>query len=170
MSFIRPEARAALWRWREVLLGGAVLILGSWWAFGTFGLLHWLGFAVLVMGAVMIAAGIQRARFRMGRGGPGIVKVTERQVTYYGPLTGGVVAMSEMSSLILDPTAKPPQWVLSQPMQPDLTIPLTAEGAEALFDVFATLPGIRTEKMLSEMHRDSDQPVVIWQRPAVWLH
>ena len=41
--------------------------------------------------------------------------------------------------------------MLVQPGQPPLQIPLTATGAEALFDAFATLPGIRTERMLREM-------------------
>lgn len=170
MSFIRPEARAALWRWREVMVGGAVLTIGGWWAFGTIGLLHWLGFAVLAAGAILIATGIQRARFRMGHGGPGVVRVTEQQVTYYGPLTGGVVAMSEMSALTLDPRGTPAHWALEQPGQADLHIPLNAEGAEDLFDAFATLPGIRTEKMLAEMRRSSGKPVVIWKKPTLWLH
>ena len=29
MNFIRPEARAAMWRWREVLVGLPVLLLGA---------------------------------------------------------------------------------------------------------------------------------------------
>jgi hypothetical protein len=43
-------------------------------------------------------------------------------------------------------------------------IPLGAEGAEALFDVFAALPGMRTERMLAEMRRDAPGHVVIWHR------
>jgi len=170
MSFIRSEARAAIWRWREVLLALAVLALGALWVFGTIGLLHWLGYVVLAFGIVFLVAGLQRARFRGGAGGPGVVHVDEAQVAYYGPLTGGVVALGEMTALLLDPTSKPAHWVLMQPGQGDLQVPLTAEGAEALFDAFASLPGIRTERMLTQMKRRSDRPVVIWQKPIERLH
>jgi hypothetical protein len=33
-----------------------------------------------------------------------------------------------------------------------------------LSDAFATLPGLRTERMLSEMNTSEDQAVVIWER------
>ena len=170
MSFVRPEARQAVWRWREVLVALGVLSLGGYWAFGTPGLLHWVGYAVLILGAVLLAAGIQRVRFRAGHGGPGVVQVDEGQVAYFGPLTGGAIALSELTRLSLDPTAKPAHWVLSQPGQPDLQVPVTATGADALFDAFASLPGIRTERMLVEMKRQAGQPVVIWQKHAARLH
>jgi hypothetical protein len=165
MSFLRPEARAALWRWREVLVGVATLAIGLWWALTSIGLLHWLGYVVLILAAAILAAGLQRARFRAGSGGPGVVRVDEGQVAYFGPLTGGVVAMGDLVTLKLDPRARPAHWILSQPGQPELAIPLTAEGADALFDAFATLPGIRTEHMLTQMRRPSAQVVVIWQKP-----
>ena len=132
MSFVRPEARAAIWRWREALIAGGVLLLGSYWAFGTGALLHWLGYFVMAVGGVLLVTGLQRGRFRGNWGGPGVVHVDEGAVAYFGPLTGGVVALREMTALKLDPTGTPPHWVLSQRGQADLHIPLTAEGAEAL--------------------------------------
>ncbi len=170
MSFVRPEAMQSLTRWREVLIGGAVLVLGAWWVLGTGGLLHWIGYAVAAVGLALIAAGIQRARFRGARGGAGVVQVDEGQIAYFGPLTGGAVARSEMTALLIDPTGKPAHWVLRQPGQPDLHIPVNAEGAEALFDAFAALPGLRTEYMLSQMSASGDQAVVIWQKRTVMLH
>ena len=165
MPLIRPEASAALYRWREVLIGAGAVVLGLYWVFFTYGLLPWIGGVLGLAGLGLIAAGFQRARFRGAAGGPGIVQVDEGRVAYFGPLTGGVVALSEMSALALDPTAKPAHWVLAQPGQPDLYIPLNAEGAEALFDVFASLPGIRTEWMLAQMRGWARQPVTIWERP-----
>ncbi|WP_294606696.1 hypothetical protein [uncultured Roseovarius sp.] len=165
MSFMRPEARAALWRWREALVGAGLLAIGLWWALTAIGLLYWLGYVLLVLAIAILAAGLQRARFRAGSGGPGVVRVDEGQVAYFGPLTGGVVAMGDLAALKLDPRARPAHWILSQPGQPDLAIPLTAEGADTLFDAFATLPGIRTEHMLAQMRRASGQVVVIWQKP-----
>ncbi len=167
MSFIRPELRAALWRWREAIAGAALIGLGLWWMLGPGGLLGWVG-AVLVLGGVAQGfVGVQKARFRSGGGGPGVVQVDEGQITYFGPLGGGAVAVAELSSIALRPGGTPAHWVLAQPGQPELQIPVNAEGSEALFDVFAALPGIRTERMLTELQNGPLHPVVIWSRGAV---
>lgn len=164
MIFIRPEVRAALWRWRELLIGAAITALGASWVLGPGGLLGWVGGLLIVAGLALVVIGVQRARFRAGSDGPGVVTVDEGQITYFGPLTGGAVALSEIERLTLDPTARPHHWILQQPGQPPLYIPVNARGAEALFDVFATLPGLRTEQMLGALHNPGDSPVVIWQR------
>ena len=164
MSFVRPEVQHAIWRWREALVALGIVGLGAYWAFGTGALLHWVGYFVLAAGGVLLVTGLQRGRFRGSQNGPGVVHVDEGVVAYFGPLTGGAVAMRAMSELLLDPTGKPPRWVLSQPGQADLHIPLNAAGAENLFDAFASLPGIRTEFMLSQIKALPDQPVVIWRR------
>lgn len=166
MSFVRPEVQHALWRWREALVAVCVLILGAYWAFGTGALLHWVGYFVLAAGAIMLVTGLQRGRFRGDQNGPGVVHVDEGAVAYFGPLTGGAVALREMTALVLDPTGKPPHWVLSQPGQADLHIPMTASGAETLFDAFASLPGIRTEFMLSQIKTPPDRPIEIWRQAA----
>lgn len=169
MSFIRPEARAVLWRWREVITGGVVAALGLYWASGP-GLLRWVGLVVLLGGVALAVAGLQRARFRGRDGGPGVVQVDERQITYFGPLDGGAVAIDELSGVSLDARSDPPVWVLRQPGQPELHIPVNAEGTDALFDAFAALPGLRTERMLSQLAQKPDHPVVIWSKPAARLH
>ncbi|PSL18914.1 hypothetical protein [Shimia abyssi] len=169
MSFIRPEARAALMQWREVLIGGAVAVLGFWWASG-FGLLQWLGFALIAVGVVLILTGIQRGRFRSGRGGPGVVQVDEGEVTYYGPLNGGSVAMADLMRLELDGGSRPAVWVLTQAGVQPLQIPVNAEGADGLFDAFATLPGLKTEAMLAKLKARPNHSVVIWQKPGMLLH
>lgn len=162
---IRPELRAFARRWHEALIGGAVALLGLYWALSTFGVLAWIGWALVVIGPAMVLAGIQRGRFREGAGGPGVVSVTEGQIAYFGPLTGGAVALSELSRLSLDGASQPACWVLDQPGQPALQVPLTAEGADALFDVFAALPGIRTDRMLEEMRRrPRPHLTVIWEK------
>lgn len=164
MSFVRPKAQAALIRWRSVLIWVAVTALGLWWAFFSYGTLVWIGGAVALAGAAMAVAAVQRMRFDRHTDGPGVVRVDEGAIAYFGPLTGGVVARSEMTALVLDRTGRPAHWALSQPGQPDVMIPLGAEGADALFDAFAALPGMRTERMLAEMRRDTPGHVVIWHR------
>lgn len=169
MSFIRPEARTALLELRETLLGVVVFLLGLWWLSGS-GILQWIGIAVAVGGAILIYTGIQRARFRSGKGGPGVVTVDEGEVSYYGPISGGVAAIDDLAMVVLDPAQKPPVWILQQPRQADIAIPVNAEGADKLFDAFAALPGIRTEFMLSALKADATQPVVIWAKPVKTLH
>ncbi|WP_299899291.1 hypothetical protein [uncultured Ruegeria sp.] len=166
MSFFRPEAKLALWRWREVLVSVFVLILGVSWVSGPGGLLAWVGWFLIVVSAALAVIGIQRARFRTGAGGQGVVTVDEGQITYLGPLDGGIVATREIERLALDPTSSPAHWVLDQPGQPTLHIPVNAEGAEALFDVFSSLPGLKTEQMLSELNGRSPHKVVIWERTS----
>jgi len=164
MSFIRPEARATLHRWREALAGAGLGALGLYWALSVGGLLGWIGWLLLPAGAGIAVIGVQRARFRSSGHGPGVVLVDEGEITYMGPLSGGSVSVADLERLVLDPTARPAHWVLDQPGQPVLHIPVNAEGAADLFDVFATLPGLRTERMLAELNRDGSHPVVIWER------
>ena len=166
MSFVRPAARAALWRWREVLIGVALAVLGLWWLAQSTGLLRYIAPAVLVGAGALIMVGFQRGRFRGPGGGVGTVQVVEGQITYYGPLTGGVVATREMTRLTLDGTQHPAHWHLEQRGLPDLHIPVDADGADALFDAFATLPGLRTERMLAQLQAQPHVAVVIWERRA----
>lgn len=163
MSFVRDGAAATLRRWREVLSGLGLAALGLWWATSTGALVAWIGWVALLIGLALILAGIQRGRFRIPGQGPGVVQVDEGRIAYFGPLTGGAVALSELRRVSHDPTGKPAHWVLSQPGQEDLFIPVTAEGAEALFDIFASLPGLQTERMLASARRRSGQPEVIWE-------
>ncbi|MEM6372948.1 MAG: hypothetical protein AAF727_09240 [Pseudomonadota bacterium] len=169
MTFFRPEAMAAIKRWREVLAGIALAVLALWWLAGPGGLLGYLAPVMLVGAGALIMVGLQRGRFRGAGGGLGTVQVDEGQVTYFGPLTGGAVALREMSRLTLDGAQRPPHWRLEQPQQSPLMIPVDAEGADALFDAFASLPGLKTEHMLTQLRAAPKTPVVIWQRDAPTL-
>lgn len=169
MSFLRPEAKAALLRWREVLIGIALATMALWWLAQSAGLLRFIAPAVLVGAGALIMVGFQRGRFRNRGGGVGTVQVIEGQIAYFGPLTGGAVALREMTRLTLDGTQHPPHWRLDQPDAPPLHIPINADGADALFDAFASLPGLRTEHMLAQLQAQPDGVHVIWQRDRTTL-
>ena len=169
MTFFRPEATAALWRWRVVLIGIAMAILALWWLAGPGGLLGFVAPAVLVAAGALIMIGLQRGRFRGAGGGLGTVQVDEGQVTYFGPLTGGTVALREMSRLILDGGQRPAHWRLEQPDHAPVMIPVNVDGADALFDAFASLPGLKTENMLHQLRDAPTTPVLIWERSAPTL-
>ncbi len=164
MSFLRPEAKAALWRWREVFAGLGVAAFGLWLIVGPGLLLAVPGYALLAGGGAFIWLGVQRGRFRKSGMGAGAVQVDEGQIAYFGPLTGGVIALSEMERLSLERGAYPAHWKLEQPGQEAVLIPVDAAGSEALFDAFAALPGLRTERMLAELADDKTLSVVIWEK------
>lgn len=164
MSFLRPEAEEALWRWREVLIGLAVALVGLWFVLGPGLLLAVPGYVLMVGGAAFIWIGVQRVRFRKTGLGAGAVQVVEGQISYFGPLTGGVVALREIERLSLERGNYPAHWKLEQPGQQPVMIPVNAAGADALFDAFAALPGLRTERMLAELSDDKTLSVVIWER------
>ncbi len=163
-SFIRPEIQALGWKWRESLFGTAMALTGLWWAFVTGGLLGYLGIVAICTGAALAFVGLQRGRFRSGGGsGLGSVDVDEGQVTYFGPLTGGVMPLREMDCLALIRSGQSPHWRLSSG-QNTLHIPMDAAGADALFDAFASLPGLNTQRMLRVLKDATAQDTVIWQK------
>lgn len=167
MDFIRPELRAALRRWREALAGGAVAGFGLWAVLGPGGLVGIVGAAACVISLPLIWTGVQKGRFRGAGQGPGSVDVDEGQITYFGPLTGGAIAVREVRALVLVRAhGQSPHWRLSSE-EGDLHIPVDADGADALFDAFSTLPGLRTERMVSALKDGTREDVVIWQRPAL---
>ncbi len=171
MSFIRPELKQKIWRWREAMFGAFLAVCGMLWAVSQQGILAAVGTSLAIVGALLIFAGIQRTRFRVGKGGPGVVHVDERQVTYYGPLDGGSVSIDALVSVELEPRSKPAaEWVLTEAGGQPLHIPSNAENAEALFDVFATLEGIRTENMLTQLRSNPENRVKIWDSGQRRLH
>ncbi len=167
MSFIRPEVSALLLRWRDVFVGVTVFAVGMWWLFRVGGLLGYLGPFLGLIGAALIWSGLQRGRFRRVGNGPGSVQIDEGQITYFGPLAGGAIAMRELERVTLNSAANPPHWRLEQKGQPALLIPLNALGSDLLFDAFASLPGLKTTRMLSELETTPAQAVVIWERESM---
>ncbi len=168
---IRPELKAAMWRWRDVLLGAGLALLGLWFVWGGIGIVKWLGYGLILLGLIWAIAGAQRARFRQGGDGPGVVQIRERRLAYFGPLDGGVIDVNDMTRLEFDPAGHPaPHWVLSGLGGQRIAIPINAAGAEALFDVFATLPGIKTSEILDVLSRTPDARVEIWNRTQPLLH
>lgn len=162
--FFRPEAKAALWRWREMLVAAALGLVGLWWIIGPGRLLALPGWAFFLAAIALGLVGFQRGRFRGESDGPGAVQVDEGQIAYFGPLTGGVVALAALERLSLDATARPAHWRLDAPDQASVMIPVNAAGSDALFDAFSKLPGLKTERMLAELRNNRGHAVVIWER------
>lgn len=171
MSFVRPEARAALVRWREVAGGLAVAAAGLWLASlgGLF--LMPLGGAVALVGLTLAWNGRRRMEFSRDVTAPGMVEVDEGRVSFFHPFGGGSVALRDLSEVALTGHGTARGWRLSQPGQPALTVPLAAEGAPALADALTALPGLDLARLSRALGAaegaPGDQAVVIWSR-NVW--
>ncbi|GAA3861423.1 hypothetical protein [Celeribacter arenosi] len=168
---IRPEMRASIWRWREVIGAVGMLALCLWMALSFFGVMAWIGWILVVVLSVYIFAAVQRVRFSAGSGGYGVVEIDEGVISYLLPHGGGQIEIASMSSVVLLPASRgPAHWQLDAADQSPLLIPLDAIGAEQLFDVFVNLDGIETEKMLRQIKAAPDQPVIIWRNRKLALH
>jgi hypothetical protein len=171
MSFLRPEARAGLLRWRETLAGVATVALGLWFVLTSYGVVFGLGVVLILAGAAIAVAGVQRARFRQSTDGPGIVQIVEGRVTYFGPWSGGGASLDRLAWLELVPMhGGAGAWVLIEEEGERLEIPVDARGAERLFDVFAALPGLDTRAMLAALRPPVQERTQIWQRDRPRLH
>ncbi|MBS0564140.1 MAG: hypothetical protein JSR87_06625 [Proteobacteria bacterium] len=165
MSFLRPEARAALARWSEGLVALAVVGFGGW--------LIWLGGYLLApVGALFVLAGagwglteVRRLRFQRPVAAPGLVEIDEGQVGYLGPDFGGYVALRELAEVRLIRLHGLPHWRLKQADGQALLIPHQAQGAAALFDAFAALPGADMAAFTAALDRPADTQTV-WTQPA----
>ncbi len=161
---IRPGVRAGLRRWGEALAGLGLLALGLRWTAST-GLLVWVGAAVAALGAGVAFTGVQRARFRRGGEGPGVVRVDEGRVLYMGPSEGGAADLDALRSVSLDPEGPDgPAWVLDGDRA--LRVPADALGADALLDAFAALPGFEASRALAALGRRGSAPVAVWRAPG----
>ena len=172
---IRPEAKRALWRWREVLFGLTIICLGYLWTVSYFGLLRWLGIVLILVGGALLFIGFQRGRFRSDQDGPGVLQVVEGQIAYFGPSEGGLVAISDLSRISLVIYNRERCWQLDQAGLATIYIPVTAKGTDHLFDAFATLPGLKIENMVQKVTQDSSKTILIWERndissSKIYLH
>ncbi len=171
---IRPELQAVLWRWREVIGAGVVAALGLWIAAQGGYLLVPLGLLIAALGAGLAVQGWRRLRFATGGDAPGVVAVDEGQISYMGPQLGGFVSVPELVEVRLVTLRGRRLWRLRQADGQALLIPVEAAGAEGLFDVFASLPGMDMAALLAALGPQGDgtgrglvageQMLVLWRR------
>lgn len=170
---IRPEVRAVLWAWREVLVAGAVVCLGAWIAAQG-------GYLLLPLGGVAALAGLgmgvlawRRRRFAAKGDAPGVVRVDEGQISYFGPEVGGFVSLPDLVEIRLIRIRGRRLWRLKQADGQAVLVPLDAMGAEALFDAFGSLPGLTSRALVAALEEAPSGPGlvaevaenrVIWRR------
>ena len=176
MPLIRPAIADTLRRWREVIGCGIPALFGLW--------LIGLGGLVLVpLGvlAIVVALGLgiiasRRVRFAQGGSAPGVVEVVEGQVSYFGPTSGGSIALPDLVELRLLAAAGHRYWQLRTADGQALLIPVEALGAARLFETFAALPGLHTGSLVAALEKPAPsagagvvtpmQSVPIWRHPS----
>lgn len=145
---IRPEITATLARYREAFAAGVIVLAGLWLvSLGGYVLVP-LGAIVTAIGAVLTLTAFRRARFAQTVAAPGMVELDERQVSYLAPELGGFISLDELVEIRLLVMQGRRMWRLKQADGQALLIPVDAQGAETLFDVFAALPGMDTAALV----------------------
>ncbi len=166
-GFLRPEAAATLRQWRDVLAALAVIALGLWITYSPGPIVQGFGWVLVAGGALMFLPALRRARFA-ARGhagaGPGVVRIDEGRVLYMGPVTGGAIALREMTALHLRrDDATTAHWVLAE-AGALLTIPTDAAGSDALFDAFTALEGLSADRLIAALSGDQPGTTRLWVR------
>lgn len=164
MSILRPEVAETLIRWREVIVAGGVVAMGLW--VGNFGGPFYLGLGVLILlvGAALGVNGVRRMRFAGSGLAPGVVRMVEGQIAYFGPEDGGFVALDDLEELRLERRAAGRSWILLTREAAPLEIPVAAQGADILYDAFASLPGIDMGALVAALEDGGGGPRVVWRR------
>ncbi len=164
--FFRPEAVAAVARWREVIFAAGIAALGLWIALRPGGMvMTGFGYVLILVAAVILIPALRRARFATGGGqGPGVVQVDEGRILYMGPVTGGSMALDDLRVLsVRRDGSDQSTWVLADDAQL-LVIPVDAAGADALFDAFAALPGLNIDRLIHAVQSRTKGSQRLWVR------
>jgi len=171
MIWLRPEVSAALHKGQEVIAAGAVVLVGVWlvWLGGY--LLVPVGLLVMGLGTILAHMAWRRMRFVQAISAPGLVELDEGQVGYLGPGDGGFLSLEELVELRLMRLHGKRMWRLKQADGQALLIPVEAQGAERLFDAFASLPGMDTRALVAALDPAPGVPGiaetrVIWRRAS----
>jgi hypothetical protein len=158
---IRPELAAFARRYSEVLTGLGISALGLWALQARGGFYQALALLVIFVGLVLALIGWRRLRFDRAGDAPGIVQILEGQISYFGPETGGFIGVADILELHLINQAR--TWRLIGDHGNHVEIPVSADGARALFDIFATLPEMNMPTVLTAL--DTPQ-----HDHCLWLH
>ena len=169
MSFIRPEARAFLLKWREAIFGGVFLMVNIQISATSGGLLRGIAIAGILIGAALFIEGVRRARFPQDKGGVGVVEVDERQITYLGPMGGGALSINELIRVKVRTTPEGPfasdfYWEFTDRAGQRLSIPGDAENAQALFDALTALKGADYEAVIRASGSTEAAEFLVWEQ------
>lgn len=169
MSFIRPPVVTHFTKWREAYFVAFILLLGLWmYLHGSATLnlvMQALGLVVALVGIILLRTAIQRIRFRRAHKAPGMVDVTEREISYFGPMHGKTISLESLHKIELrESEAYAAIWVLHHSEGDPMIVPTTAKGSEGLFDAFTSLSGVEMDVLVTAINQTPIHNQVIWER------
>lgn len=173
MSFIRPEAAAALRTWGLPAAFGVLGIVLIWHGWGMTMRGALVGIVFIALGAFCClalfgAAERALAGWRGRHGGPGLVTIEEGRISYFAPFGGGIIAIDALTRVEIVTTDRGPSdgdlfWRLSDMAGQAIAIPGGAQGAESLPDVLGVLPGFDHLAVLRAMGSTGPARFAIWR-------
>jgi len=171
VSFLRPEALAAILRWREAAIGLGAAALGAWWIWTEPGVLRWVGVAFVLGGLAIAREGWSRALRPATGAGPGVVDLTERQLTYLSGHGGGAVSLDHLLRVEIEARRDGPYqsdvfWIVTPEGGEALHIPGDARGADKMFDALAVLPGADHPTAIRAAGGGTTGRFVLWRKPG----
>jgi hypothetical protein len=159
---------AILSRWAETGIAAALLAFALIYGIDAARLGGWPGWALIALAApvaIWLRLAALRAWSRRADMGPGVASVDERRVTYMGPQTGGALSLDALRAVDVE-SGEAPIWILRQDGGPTLRIPAGAEGADALPEALAGLPGFSELKALRALGAAGHALHPVWRRGA----
>ncbi len=169
MNFIRPNVRAHFSKWAEAYLVTLILIIGVRVLIRGFVIesivYEIVGAIISTLGLVLLRGTIQRIRFRRSQKAPGMVDVTEREISYFGPMHGKTLSLESLSKIELrESEAYASVWVLHNSEGDPMIVPTSAKGSDRLFDAFTSLSGVRMDALVKAVNTVPVHNHVIWER------
>lgn len=148
---IRSDVTAFLHRWREVIAALALALFGLYLASLGGVILVPFGLAFAALAAALALQALRRLRFAGDTPAPGLIEVDEAQITFLSAIGGGAVSLAELAEIRLVTRNGHRYWHLRQTDGTALPVPVDATGSAALFDAFATLPGMDTGALVAAL-------------------
>lgn len=171
MSFIRSEVRAVIARWAESVAAGALAAFGVMQAAALISrgdVMGWFAAALAVIAALWLRTAVARAFGARAGEAPGVVEVREREIRYFGPITGGAADLDALGAIEVFVPARGmgALWRLTMADGRVLVIPVAAEGADDLLGAFAALPGFSDLTAAAALRRAVPGRHGVWVRPG----
>jgi len=169
MSFIRPELRNQIQRWREIIFAAGVVAVGIW-VFSAGGPLFGLiGGIIALAGLGLGIIGWRRLRLNFGEGGLGVVEVDERQISYLLSYGGFSLSISEITAIeihtnSLGPFSPDLFWVFKSIGQHPQSIPGNAVGAAKIYDVLASFDNVNFDRAIAATKSTEASVFQIWKK------
>ncbi|MEM7525221.1 MAG: hypothetical protein AAF360_15990 [Pseudomonadota bacterium] len=173
MSVLRPEVSALFRRWAETAAYVAATALAIGWLATSRvdGVVFWALVAfVCFTGALLIRSAALSALGASEGEAPGVVRIDERRIAFFGPHGGGVVALDDIFAIELWGADEAywryeVEWVLRwSETEAALIIPVSAIGAEGMIDAFSALPGFAPTRAIAALSLHDGETVTIWRR------